>query len=244
MKRILFALVMLGSLLLSCAPARTKVLIATDATYPPMEFVNDQKELTGFDVDMVKEVAKAGGFEVEFRLLVWDGIFDGLSKDTYDAVVSSVVINDERASSIEFSDPYINAGQVVVVAKNSPAVSLVDLKGQPVGVQSGTPGALIVEKTIGKPGVRNFLEIGMAFEDLFNGKVAAVVTTTPIAAQYALQNTKYKGVMKILGQSLTDEYYGIAVKKGNKDLLDKINKGVAVVKANGRMNELMAKWLR
>ena len=105
------------------AGGKTKIVIATDATWPPMEMVDESKEIVGFDIDLMKAAAKAGGFEVEFQNTAWDGIFAGLEAGEYDAVMSSVTITDERKQTMDFSVPYINAGQILVVRKASSGVT-------------------------------------------------------------------------------------------------------------------------
>ncbi len=101
------ALALVPFALLSCKPKAqaVKVTIATDATWPPMEFVNESKEIVGFDIDLMKAAAKAGGFAVEFKNTAWDGIFAGLANGEYDAVISSVTITDERKQTMDFSRP-------------------------------------------------------------------------------------------------------------------------------------------
>ena len=113
------------------AGGKPKIVIATDATWPPMEMVNESKQIVGFDIDLMKAAAEAGGFSVEFRNTAWDGIFAGLEAGEYDAVMSSVTITDERKQTMDFSVPYINAGQILVVRKQLTGVDKLDqLRGQ------------------------------------------------------------------------------------------------------------------
>jgi polar amino acid transport system substrate-binding protein len=227
------------------AASGKKLVVATDATFPPMEFVDEtSKEIVGFDIDFLKAVAEAGGFGVEFKNTAWDGIFAGLATDKYDAIISSVTITEERKKEMDFSKPYINAGQILVVQKASKGVTkLADLKGKTVGAQMGTTGAFELEKVKGV-NPKTYDEIGLAFEDLVNGRIAGVVVDTPVAANYALQNEKYKGKLKIVGESFTQEFYGVVVKKGNTTLLDMINKGIDKVVGTKKYAELEKKWLR
>ncbi|MDC7224366.1 MAG: basic amino acid ABC transporter substrate-binding protein [Spirochaetales bacterium] len=217
-------------------------VVASDCAWPPMEMVDENQDLVGFDMDLIKAIAAAGGFEVEIRNTAWDGIFAGLANESYDMVISSVTITEERKMTMDFSDPYINAGQVLIVPVDSDAVTLADLAGQNVGAQIGTTGAFAVEETSAI--LKNYDEIGLAIEDLNNGNLAGAVCDTPIAADYALNNDNYKDTLKIVGEPFTDEYYGIVVKKGNEELLAKINAGLAQVKADGLLEELENKWLR
>jgi polar amino acid transport system substrate-binding protein len=220
MKRILlvFLLAILGVTLVFAGggseSASNTVTIATDATWPPMEFVNADREIVGFDIDLMRAVAEAAGFEVEFQNTAWDGIFAGLANGDYDAIISSVTITDERKGTMDFSTPYINAGQVLVVRQDAPAgwSSLADLRGEAVGAQLGTTGAFEIEKVAGVE-LRTYDEIGLAIEDLANGRIAGVVADSPIAADYALQNANYSSSLKIVGEPFTEEFFGVAVKK-------------------------------
>ncbi|HOV64537.1 MAG TPA: transporter substrate-binding domain-containing protein, partial [Spirochaetia bacterium] len=129
---------------------KLKIVVASDATWPPMEFVNEQKEIVGFDVDLIRAVAEAGGFDVEIKNTAWDGIFAGLANGAYDAVISSVTITDERKQTMDFSKPYINAGQVLIVqTSNNTATTLKQMVGKKVGAQIGTTGAFEIEKVPG-----------------------------------------------------------------------------------------------
>ncbi len=234
--------------MLSCQKKEpSKIVIATDATFPPMEMVDENKNIVGFDVDLMNAAAKAAGFTVEFKNTAWDGIFAGLENGKYDAVMSSVTITDERKQTMDFSMPYINAGQVLVVPASTTGVeTLADLKGKTVGAQIGTTGAFEIDKVKDSDKIteKTYDEIGLAFEDLVNGRIAGVVIDTPVAANYALQNEQYKGKLKIVGKPFTQEFYGVAVKKGNTKVLDLINAGLKKVIDNGTEAKLEAQWLK
>jgi len=242
MKRTLFtvlALIMLVGVLAGCGAK--KIVVATDATWPPMEMVDEKtKEFVGFDIDLMKAIAKEGGFEVEFRNVAWDGIFAGLAAGEYDAVISSVTITEERQKEFDFSNPYINAGQIVIVlATNTDINGPEDLGGKTVAAQIGTTGAMAIQEIAGAT-LKGYDDIGFAFEDLLAGRVDAVVCDTPVAADYA--GVQYAGQIKLVGQPFTDEYYGIMVSKGNTELLTKINDGLKKVQDKGLDKELMANW--
>ncbi len=228
------------------AAGKPNIVVATDATWPPMEMVNENKEIVGFDIDLLQAAAQAGGFTVEFKNTAWDGIFAGLAAGEYDAVISSVTITDERKQTMDFSEPYINAGQILVVRSDTEGVEkLGDLTGKSVGAQIGTTGAFEVDKVKDQDvTLRTYDEIGLAFEDLANGRIEAVVADTPVAANFALQNPNYQGKLKIVGKPFTEEYYGIAVKKGNTKVLDTINAGLKKVLNTETYDKLVEQWLR
>ncbi len=238
------SLLAVAAVLLIAAPSLAKtIVIAMDATWPPMEFLNDQKEIIGYDVDYLKAAAKEGGFELELKNVAWDGIFAGLAAGKYDAVCSSVTITEERKKAMDFSSPYFKVRQALVVPKSSDAKSLADLKGKTLGGQIGTTGYFSIKKAEGLT-AKSYDEIGLAMEDLFNGRIDGVVCDDPTAAQYALQKAEYAAKMKIAAILDTgDEFYGIAVKKGNQEVVDLLNKGIEGVTKKGLDADIRKKWI-
>jgi polar amino acid transport system substrate-binding protein len=238
------AAVLVAALMASCAAAPAKKLIvAQDTTFPPMEYLDDNKAQVGFDVDLVNAIAQDQKLDIEFKSVNWDGIFAGLTNGTYDIVASSVTITDERKATLDFSDPYINAGQVLVVlADNNKDTKLSDFEKRTVGAQVNTTGSMEVDK-IKSIKLKAYDDIALSFDDLVNKRVEAVVIDGPVASQY-LKNPKFAGKIKVVGEPMTSEFYGLVVKKGNKELLDKLNAGLKAVTANGKLDELKAKWLK
>jgi polar amino acid transport system substrate-binding protein len=242
-KVVLFAMALM--LMSGAVWAQEKTIVfATDSTWPPMEFVNENKEIVGFAIDYMTEAGKLAGFKAEFKAVAWDGIFAGLAGGQYDAICSSVSITEERKGKMDFSEPYFKVRQAVVVRKDSEAKSLEDLKGKQVGSQISTTGTFAVQKVEGVVS-KTYDEVGLAIEDLFNGRIDAVVCDDPVAANYALQNEKYKAALKIAAviESGEVEFYGIAVNKGNAEVLALVNKGIAAVQEKGIDKELIKKWI-
>ncbi|WP_428569341.1 MAG: basic amino acid ABC transporter substrate-binding protein [Solidesulfovibrio sp. DCME] len=241
-KKLVLALALVA---LSAAPSVAKTIVfATDATWPPMEFVNADKQITGYAIDYMKAAGKEAGFTPEFKAVAWDGIFAGLAGGKYNAICSSVSITDERKKTMDFSTPYFKVRQALVVPVKSAAKCIEDMKGKTLGAQISTTGHFAVKKAEGVKD-KSYDEVGLAFEDLYNGRIDGVVCDDPVAAQYALQNDKYKGALKIacIIEAGEDEYYGIAVQKGNKEDLDLINKGIKAVQEKGIDKQLLAKWI-
>ncbi len=222
-----------------------QITFATDATWPPMEFVGANHEITGFSIEYMKAAAKEAGYTPVFKAVAWDGIFAGLDTGKYDAICSSVSITEERKKVMSFSEPYFRVQQALVVPNNSSAKTLEDMKGKKVGTQISTTGTFAVKKNEAVVS-KTYDEVGLAMEDLFNGRIDGVVCDDPVAVQYALTNEKYKSSMKIVAilESETEEFYGIAVKKGDQKVLDLINKGIHAVKSKGIDAELQKKWMK
>jgi polar amino acid transport system substrate-binding protein len=242
----LVLVLVISMVLTGCArqPKSDTIVIATDAAFPPMEFVDENKNIVGFDIDMMNAVASAMGFSVEYKNTAWDGIFAGLESGDYDAILSSVTITEERKEKYDFSVPYINAGQTVVVrADEARIASDKDLPGKQVGAQIGTTGALAVQAIAGAT-LKEYDTIDLALLDLLNKNLDAVVVDTPVAADYALASDQFKGKLKIVGEPFTDEYYGVCVRKGKmQDFLAKFSEGLKKIQADGTYDKIYAQWI-
>lgn len=237
---VFLALVLVTLSLSACGGKSTKYIIATDATWPPFEYVDDQNKIVGFDIDLMNAIAEKAGIEIEYQNVGFDPLLAGMAQGTYDAAISSITITEDRAKSMLFSDPYYIAGQMIVVQKNNTSITgEASLKGKKLGAQLGTTGESLAKEIEGAT-VKSYNQIGLAIQDLLNGQIDAVICDTPIAEGYANKNA---GTLKIVGGSLTTESYGIAVAKGKTDLLNKINQGLAAVKAAGIIDQLVQKWM-
>jgi polar amino acid transport system substrate-binding protein len=223
-----------------------KITVATDAAYPPFENIDPETgEIVGFDIDLMNEIAKEGGFEVEFVNVNWDGIFVGLDNDKYDAVISAVSITEERKPKYDFSEPYYSISQALIVRKDmaKDVKELSDLAGKKIGAQIGTTGAILVGNTADVELV-NYDDNPLAIEALVRGDVDGVVCDHPVAYDYALDNEAYKDKLEVVNDDLNKgdyEGYGIVVKKGNTEVLDMINKGLAGV-SDRTKKSIMKKW--
>ena len=154
--------------------------------------------------------------------------------------ISCITITPERAASMLFSDPYYTAGQIVVVAKNNTTFTSKDNLTGVVAAQLGTTGAMEVAK-LPNCTLKPYDSIGLAFQDLLNGQVVAVICDAPVGTGYVNENpTK----LKTIGQMFTTESYGIAFSKGNEALQKIINTALAAVIKDGKIDEFAAKWLR
>jgi polar amino acid transport system substrate-binding protein len=243
MKR-LFWCVLIGLLLLAivpgCSQGGAKIRIATDATWPPFESVNEETmEIEGFDIDLMTAIAERADLDIEFVNVAWDPLLAGVAQCQYDAAISSITILPERAEQMLFSDPYFEAGQIVTVRiDNTDIASKDDLVGKVAGAQIGTTGSFEIENIEGAT-LKTYDDIGLAFQDLMNGQIDAVVADNPLCLLYVSENSDK---LKIVGEVFTDEFYGIAVCNTNTELLAKINSGLAAVKAEGLIEELVDKW--
>jgi polar amino acid transport system substrate-binding protein len=225
------------------APPPKVYSVGTDAAYAPFESQNEKGEIVGFDIDVVTAVAAKAGIQVKFVNTPWEGIFNTLQQGDHDLVVSSVTITDERKQTMDFSDPYFDAYQLIAVKASSKITKLADLKKLKVGVQTGTTGEEAVTKLQGKSStnVKRFESTPLALKELEAGGVDAVVADNGVVVNYVTNNASAK-FKTVSDTSFVPEKYGIAVKKGNTELLAKINKGLADIKADGTYDKILAKY--
>ncbi|MCZ8110788.1 MAG: basic amino acid ABC transporter substrate-binding protein [Betaproteobacteria bacterium] len=226
------------------APAPAKVyVVGTDAAYAPFESQNEKGEIVGFDIDVVQAIAAKAGIQVKFVNTPWEGIFNTLQQGDRDMIVSAVTITDERKQTMDFSDPYFDAAQLIAVKETSKVTKFADLKKLKVGVQTGTTGDEAVSKLMGKTStsIKRFESTPLALKELESGGVDAVVADNGVIAHYVANNPggKFKTVSD---KEFVPEQYGIAVKKGNAELLGKLNQGLAAIKADGTYAQIYAKY--
>lgn len=215
--------------------------VGTDATYAPFGFKEKNTgKLDGFDIDIITAIAKEDGAEVDIQNLNFDALLPALQSNTLDIAISDMTISEERAKSVDFSNPYYIAGSGLVVnTDNTNITSFKDLEGKRIGVSIGSTGAEIAGK-IPNADVRQFNLIIDAFLELQNRGVDVVINDTPVNEFYVAN--KGRGIAKVVGEDYDAAPLGIAVKKGNTELLDKINSGLAKIKENGKYREIYKKW--
>lgn len=226
----------------AAAPVKVYV-VGTDAAYAPFELQNEKGEIVGFSIDLLRAVAAKGGFEVKFVNTPWEGIFNSLSQGDRDLLISSITITDERKQSMDFSEPYFDAYQLIAVKADSTVGKFADLKKLKVGVQTGTTGDEVVTKLQGKnsTNIKRFESMPLALKELEAGGVDAAVGDNGVVVNYVTNNptAQFKTVSDTAFQP---EQYGIAVKKGNTELLGMVNKGLAAIKADGSYDAVVAKY--
>jgi len=228
----------------SAFAAEKELIVASDATWPPLEMLDAEKNVVGYSIDYLKAVAKEAGLPVTFRNTAWDGIFAALESRQADIIASSVTITDRRKKAMGFTEPYCEIRQAVVVPVGSSIKGLEDLKGLKEGGQIGTTGLIeTMPKSKVDAVIKTYDEVGLALEDLAKGNIDAVVCDSPVAQFYANKKDEYKGKLRIAHITDDVEYYGFALRKDDQALIDALNKGIAAVKAKGLDKAIIEKWL-
>jgi len=217
--------------------------VGTDAAYAPFESVDPSGEIVGFDMDVLSAIAEAEGFRVEFINTAWDGIIASLVQNKNDILISALTITDDRKKEVDFSDPYFESTNYIAVSEDSDINSLEGLKGKTVSVQQGTTGDVALTEYLGNDytGIKRFKGTPEAFLELKNGKVNAAVADSGVVMEYVKNNPEQK-LKYVLDDNFPKEDYGIAVRKGDTELLDKINSGLKKIQENGKYEEIYEKW--
>lgn len=213
--------------------------IGTDATYPPFETVDTKLgEVVGFDIDLISAICAKYQLEPEFIITPFDGIVPGLTTNKYDAIISAFTITPPRARQVLFSDPYYDAGQMIAVPlEDTVTVGLDDLPGKRLGVQLGTTGERMAHRVSGAE-IFSYESIGAAFLDLENGRLDAVINDEPTSRIIIAQRKS----AKLVGERLSAEQYGIAVRKTDSTLAMKINTALIILSEDGTIDSLKNKW--
>ena len=221
-------------------------IVATDTVFRPFEYTNEKNEFVGIDVDILAAMAKDQGFEYDLQSLGWDAGVAAVQVGQADALIAGATIKQERIDNgWIFSDGYYDATQTFVVAKDSSIKAFEDLAGKNVAVKNGTAGADFANSIKDKYGfkVTVFEDSPTMYQDVINGNSAACCEDTPIMAD----NIKTAGLaLKIpAGMESEGAPYGFAIMdKKNQELLDMFNAGLKNIKANGKYQQILDKYLK
>jgi arginine/lysine/histidine/glutamine transport system substrate-binding and permease protein len=213
--------------------------VAIDPTFAPFEFQGKDGKLQGFEVDLVNSIGKAVGFQPQYETMRFDAMIGSLQAGSVDVTVASMTITAERAKTVDFSKPYFKSGLAIAVSeKNQDITKLESLKNKKIAVQIGTTSAAKA-KAISGAKISTFDTPDLALQELANGNVDAVINDRPVTL-YALKTGNLKG-LKVVGESLTEEYYGIALPKSSKNLA-LINQGLDTIIKDGTYAKIYQKW--
>ena len=222
-------------------PKREVLVAGMDAAYPPFGSKDSKTgEFVGYDVDVIRAIGRASGFDVKVENLPFDGLIPALKTGMIHLAINDITVTEERLKSVDFTDRYYIAGLGVVVAKGCQDIKTPkDLEGKRIAVTIGSTGE-IAAKSIPNARVRVFNTQSDCFLELGNRGVDAVLNDLPTNDYYAV--TAGAGRVESLPIALTTEDLAIAVKKGRKDLIERLNKGLAAIKASGEFTEIYKKW--
>jgi len=217
----------------------TKLVVGTDATYAPMEYIDDSGEIVGIDIDIINAIAEEMGLELEVKNIGWDPLFPALKNDEIDFAVSSITITEKRQKDFDFTDPYYVANQLILVPEDSDIESFADLEDKRVSVQISTTGHIVVQELLGEtnPNIVAAETMPIAITEMINGNADAAVGDNSTVNEYIKNNPDTK-MKTIEDDSFEKEYYGLMVNKGNVEVLNILNEGIKKIKENGKLKEI------
>ena len=240
----LFIALMISIIALTgCTKKKDTIVMGTNAAFPPFEYIGGSSgdEVVGFDAEIAREIAKDLGKELEIEDMEFDTLLTALNADKIDFVIAGMTINPKRAESVNFSEPYYEATQAVIVKKGQNAIKAIDdLKGKKISVQLGTTGNDMASKYTEEGNISAFNTGFEAVMELKNGKVDCLI----IDQQPALSFIKKNPDLEILSFDFDPEYYGIAIKKGDEELLASVNKTLERLKSSGKYDELLSQFMK
>lgn len=217
-----------------------KLIMVTNAEFPPYEY-HEGGDIVGIDADIARAIADELGMELEIEDIAFDSIIPELTSGKADFAMAGMTVSEARKQSVDFSNTYAKASQKVIVKSDSDIATPDDLKGKIVGVQLGTTGDLYVsDLEVDGTTVERYNKGFEAVQALSQGKIDAVVIDGEPAKVFVEQTEG----LKILDESFTDEEYAVAVKKGNTELLDKINGALKKLDESGKLDEIVAKYIK
>lgn len=215
-----------------------KLIVSTNAEFPPYEYY-DANEIVGIDIEIAQTIADKLGLELEVKDGAFDAIITEVVSGKADIGIAGMTVTDERKQNVDFSDSYATGTQVIIVKEDSEIKSAADLEGKSIGVQLGTTGD-IMATDIKDSKVEQYNKGMDAVQALSQGKIDAVIIDSEPAKFYE----KEVSGLKILDEAFAVEDYAIALKKGNTALQSKINEALKELKAEGKIDEIIGKYIK
>lgn len=238
----LFALMLALAMMFAAAAASAETLrVGMNAEFAPFEYLDEDGAVAGFDAELIATITEKMGMELEIENMFFDVLLDALTDGSVDCVCSSMTITEQRRESVGFSDAYFTAAQAVIALRGNDSIhSLDDLKGRKVSVQSGTIGHSMALNDLGCDVSDTVYKIATdAAFDVLEGRADCMIIDSAVAQNLV---EKYDSLVILEDMNMPTEEYGIAVAKGNAELLNRINEALAAVKADGIYDALLAKY--
>lgn len=218
-----------------------KLVWATNAEFPPYEYHDKSGDVAGIDAEIANYIGEQLGLEVSCEDMQFDSIIPAVTSGKADLGIAGMTVTEDRLVNVNFSTPYISAGQVIIVKNDSPITGVADLAGKTIGVQLGTTGDTYVTDPANVEGatVERYNKGFEAVQALTQGKIDAVVIDNEPAKSFVATGDG----IKILDEPVTEEEYAIAVSKDNEELLEAVNDVIADMEENGKLEEIISKYI-
>ena len=226
------------------------IVVGTNAEFPPFEYIDNDGEIAGFDVALMKAVGEEMGYKVKFTNMEFKSLLGAISTGGIDAAIAGMTITEDRLKSVDFSDPYFSANQCIILQSSNEEINtLEDLNGKKISVQEGTTGDIMATPddeneiiTDKSTVVKRFKKGTDAVLELKNGGVDAVIIDSSPAQKFVAANGDSLKLIEIDPETAEPEDYGIAVAKGNSEMVLLLNEGLAKIKENGVYDELIEQY--
>lgn len=220
-----------------------KIVVGTESTFPPYESIDpkDGKTVIGFDMDIAQAVADKLGVKLEIKDMEFKGLLGALSTGMIDFAAAGMTVNDERKQNADFSQIYYKGGQVLVVSESNSSInSAADMKGKKIGAQLGTTSEKAAQSIDGIV-YKSLDKVDQLMMQVKNGSLDGVVVDDTVGVQYSKSLGGLK-IVKVPELNEGDAGMGIAVRKGNTELLKVINDTIDELKSSGQFDKLTDKW--
>ena len=217
---------------------KEKLVMATNAEFPPFEYY-DGDEVVGIDAEFAAAIADKLGMDLKIEDMAFDSIIPAVQSGKADIGAAGMTVTEDRATQVDFSDSYYTGVQVIIVTDDSDITEPDDLKGKKIGVQQGTTGDIYSTDDFGDDNVERFNKGMEAVQALQQGKIDAVIIDNQPAKTFVEENEG----LKILETSYVEEDYALAIKKGNDDLVKKVNDAIKELKEDGTFDKIVAKYI-
>ena len=215
-------------------------VVATDTSFVPFEFEEDG-EYVGFDIDIVNAIADRVGFEIDLETTNFDGIIPGLQTGTFDIAIAGITITEERKGAVDFTSPYYKSGlRIGVPIDNTDINGVEDLEGLDIATRLGSTSADYISENIEGATPNTYEQLDQAYLSVEGGGSDAVLYDAPNVEYYIL--TQGEDSLKTVGELLEGQDYGLAVSKGNEELVTAMNEALAEVIEDGTYAEIFSDW--
>ncbi|MBR1844565.1 MAG: basic amino acid ABC transporter substrate-binding protein [Lachnospiraceae bacterium] len=224
----------------SSSTGTEKLIMCTNAEFPPYEY-KEGGDFKGIDVEIANKIGEKLGCEIEILDIAFDSLIPTVNSGKADFAMAGMTITEDRKENVDFTDTYQNAVQAIIVPINSEIVDSNDMYDKKIGVQLGTTGDIYCTDDFGDENISRYPKIVDGVQAMKTGSIDACVVDDQVAKAVVAGD---EGSFKILESPYAEEEYAIAVKKGNSELLDKLNGVIKEMKSNGELKAIVDKYIQ
>lgn len=219
--------------------------VGTEATFAPFVYLNDAREIVGIDQAVLDAIGEEVNVKMDFKNVGWEPIFSQVRNSELDLGTGGITITEERKETYDFTEPYYEATLMFIVPEDSPITTLDEIKDKKLAVQMNTTGHEAAKKLQGitSPNILAYENQAIPLQEVTNGTAEAAIGDNAVVIEY-LKNNPNSGLKAINSDQFEKEYYGFMVRKGNEEVLNLLNEGLAKLKENGKLEEITGQKLK